>query len=89
MSPRAMTRYVFEEVPYRATKSVRCSTCDKPVRRSRTFTQTVNPWNVTEAGEPKTRGQVYAAVVVEGVAWTKEPELCAPCWRAERDGSLS
>jgi hypothetical protein len=43
-----------------ATKvSTFCTQCDKRLTRTVSDYQTVNPWNVTQAGEPKTRGQIY------------------------------
>lgn len=81
MSPRAMTRYVFEELRYPASKNVPCTSCGKKVRRSETFTMTVNPWNVNAAGEPASRSEIIEKLRVKASAWIKEPATCTPCLR--------
>jgi hypothetical protein len=49
-----------------------CTVCGKPVTRSKTFEQTVNPWNRNEDGTPKTPQEVYASVSAEANTW--EPD---------------
>lgn len=76
-----MTRYVFEEVTVPASKNVKCATCGKSVRRSKTFMATLNPFNVNEAGDPKSRGEILVGLRQKATAWLTEPEECTPCLR--------
>ena len=76
-----MTRYVFEEVQYRKTKTLPCSTCGKSVRRSTTFTNTINPWNLNAAGEPASRSEIIEKLRAKADAWMTEPVQCTPCIR--------
>lgn len=82
MSPRAMRRYVFEEVTHRAVKSMPCPGCGKNVRRARTFMNTLNPFNVDPtSGEPRTYSQIVDKLQAEAGAWQREPERCTACLR--------
>ena len=82
MSPRAMTRYVFREIKRRAVKRVPCGTCGKSVQRSRTFMQTLNPWNKNAAGEPASEWEIQDKLAVEVATWQAAPDYCTPCLRA-------
>ena len=78
-----MTRIEFERVTCRARKRGRCSRCGKTHVRTKVFEQTVNPWNITphsEGGRPKTRDEVWDAVLAETRAWEQEKgiEPCQP-----------
>jgi hypothetical protein len=48
------------------------------VRRQKTFTATVNPWNVNEDGTIRTRRQVYESLSEKARAWEREHEAAAP-----------
>lgn len=76
-----MTRYTFEEVRYPASKTARCSGCGKSVKRSTTFTATVNPWNLNEAGDPASYVEVREKLRQKATAWLTEPTECTPCLR--------
>ena len=76
-----MTRYTFEEVRYPASKSVKCSGCGKSVKRSTTFTATVNPWNVNEHGDPASYAEVREKLRQKAIAWLTEPAECTLCIR--------
>jgi hypothetical protein len=69
----------FERIPLTARKTARCSQCGKPVRRQRTFGQTVNPYNRNAAGQPKSRQEILAELRDEAQAWKNEPATCAAC----------
>ena len=45
---------VFREIQARRTRSFVCAGCEKRRSRSRTFTHTVNPFNQSASGAPKT-----------------------------------
>lgn len=81
MSPRGMTRYVFDIVKARYFKSVPCATCGKRVKRSRVFDETLNPFNVRDDGTPKSRTDIYASLRVKAEAWMAEPDYCTNCRR--------
>jgi len=73
-----MVRTTFEKVERRATKRVPCAAgCGKKVARSKTFMQTLNPWNKDpETGAPRTRDQIWHALRAEAEAWKLLPEWC-------------
>jgi hypothetical protein len=77
----AMTRYVFEEVRHRAVKVTNCTRCGKSVRRAKTFTATINPWNVNEDGSPRSRWQILERLREKATEWQGEPESCTACLR--------
>ena len=83
-----MTRYVFESVRYPASKLVACRTCGKKVRRSQTFTATINPWNVNEHGEPASYREVRGKLQAMASAWLLEPAECTPCIRVRLRGAI-
>ena len=61
------TRY--DEISTAVTSTGNCPVCGKRVRRSRTFTQTVSPFNRNPDGTVRTRAQVSAAVVAKSRTW--------------------
>lgn len=77
-----MTRYVFEVVTHRASKRVPCATCGKKVARSRTFDETLNPWNVNENGEPKSHAEIVVSLRQKATVWVTAPDFCTACIRA-------
>lgn len=64
-----MTVHHFEAVRARRTKRGRCPMCGRSVLRSRTFEQTISPFNRHPGGEPRTRAEIRAAVEAEADAW--------------------
>lgn len=74
-----MTRYVFDRVRRRATKRVVCPVCGKKLTRSKTFEQTVNPWNVNPDGTPRTEQEIWAALGIEAAEWQAQPETHTAC----------
>ena len=70
--------YTFEVVKHRAEKTGKCK-CGKRLKRSMTFEQTINPFNVDAAGVPKSRGLILAELVDEAETWQKEPVVCSEC----------
>lgn len=65
--------YRFVEVKYPVSKSVPCAVCGKKIRRSTSFTQTINPFNKHKtgpnAGQVKTRGEIWQELAAEAEAW--------------------
>jgi hypothetical protein len=73
-------RIVFEEVTRWAQKSVKCADCGKRLTRSKTFLQTLNPFNVHELTRlPKDREQIYRELCEEADTWRRQPERCNDC----------
>lgn len=74
-----MPTYRFTEYPLTFRKSVPCTVCGKKVRRQRTFSQTLNPFNKNEDGSVKTVPDIYQALRVQADAWKGEPETHTGC----------
>lgn len=72
-------RVRFERIERWATKRVKCAGCGKSMERSKTFWQTLNPWNVHPDGTPRTREQIYDHLGYEIKAWRLQPEYHAQC----------
>lgn len=83
-----MTRYVFEKVERRGSKRVPCSECGKKLVRSKTFTQTINPWNAHPDGTPRTRSEIWEALGIKVAEWRREPEHCAAHEGVRQYGSV-
>lgn len=49
-----------------------CSECGKTTTRSRTFEQTVNPFNRNDDGSVRTRREVWLAVNVKADEWVPD-----------------
>jgi len=62
-------RVTFQVVRARQERAGYCPVCGKLAKRSRTFEQTVNPWNRNEDGSEKTPQEVALAVRAEANAW--------------------
>lgn len=74
-----MPTYRFTEYPLTARKSVPCTVCGKKVRRQRTFSQTLNPFNKNEDGSVKTVPDIYRELRVQADAWKTEAETHRGC----------
>lgn len=76
-----MTRIKFDECSFKTTKKGKCAGgCGKSLKRTKTFTQTVNPFNKNKAtGLPKTYREVQQAVTLEGERWESIPVICEGC----------
>ncbi len=68
-----MSRYAYQEISARSSRSGKCPVCNKRVTRSRTFTQTHNPWNTNPDGTVKTSREVWLAVAALADTW--EPDF--------------
>lgn len=62
----------FQEVSARRTKHGICPGCGGAVTRSKTFTNTINPFNRNDDGSVKTAEQVRADVEHLGDVWVPD-----------------
>lgn len=62
----------FERITVSGKKSGKCPACGRRVTRSRTFEQTVNPFNRTADGTPKDREQIRRELLEKRDAWTPD-----------------
>lgn len=73
----------FEPVTWQASKSLPCpGGCGKKVRRQRTFSQTLNPWNKNADGQPKTDLEITSELRAQAEEWQQKPEPCTSCSEA-------
>ena len=72
-------RVTFEELKFSAQKTTTCTWCTRKVRRSRTFSQTLNPFNQKADGTIKNAEDIRKELFAEADEWQKEPELCTSC----------
>lgn len=63
----------FEVVKAYGVKTAKCPICGKRVKRQRTFEATINPFNKNEAGQIKTRHEVFADVSKKARDWELLP----------------
>jgi hypothetical protein len=76
---RTVIQYTFERVPLTVSKTGKCPECGERVKRATTFYQTINPYNKTEDGRPKTYKDIYPELQVEADEWRKIPPVHARC----------
>jgi hypothetical protein len=74
-----MTTYIFPEVEHRVQRRIDCAAgCGKKLTRTRTFSQTINPFNKNAAGEVKSRSEIYEELKVEAAKW-QPSATCLKC----------
>lgn len=67
----------FDEIKYRMSKMGKCK-CGKRLNRTRTFSQTINPWNKNKDGIPKNAIEINKELREEARNW--KPEfVCRDC----------
>jgi hypothetical protein len=64
-----MPIYRFVEVKQSFTKSGACPVCGKKVRRSLTFSETLNPFNKNADGTPKTQRDILVSIAKNADEW--------------------
>lgn len=69
----------FDAVVSSQVRSGKCAGCGKKTTRRVKVEHTVNPFNKTADGRPKTRAEVAADVRAELEAKVKEPLCCSGC----------
>lgn len=68
----------YDELKVSAKKTGKCQ-CGKRLSRSTTFSETENPFNKNEQGQPKSRDEIYASLKVKRDIWLSEPIVCTGC----------
>ena len=76
-------RVHFEELSILGEKNVKCAGgCGRRLKRSKTFAQTLSPFNKKADGAPRSGDEIYQALRGERIEWEKEPETCKHCKEA-------
>lgn len=75
-------RITFPWVKWRASKTVRCTTCGSGVKRSMTFRQTLNPFNKDSHNNQKTPSMIMDELRAEAATWQEQREQCSKCLKA-------
>jgi hypothetical protein len=72
-------RITFDYVQLRDSKNCKCRACGKRLRLSKTFRQTLNPFNKNADGTLKDSTGIHGELKVEAAAWQKQREICKGC----------
>lgn len=72
-------KYNFHEVTISSMKKGICSVCGKSCQRSKTFSQTINPFNKNKKGEIKTGNEIRIELEIEIDNWKKLPIKHSKC----------
>jgi hypothetical protein len=72
-------RYTFDVVKWQASKTVKCLSCGKTLKRAKTFDQSINPFNKNAQGEPKSRAEILIELKARAAEWGTKPEYCHNC----------
>jgi hypothetical protein len=67
-----MTTYRFQEIKHPEKRTFTCSVCGKRATVSRTFSQTINPFNKLPDGTVKTENTIREELRAKGQAWHPE-----------------
>lgn len=74
------SRISFPVIKLTGNKTCRCAGCGKRVRRSKTFWQTLQPYNCKGNGEVKTRKEIEDELKHELTKWKVRDEWCGGCY---------
>jgi hypothetical protein len=74
-----VSRVVFESVSTRRTRKGLCAQCGNKCQVTRDFSQTINPFNRDERGNPKTRAAIMQENARDAAAWNEAPLVCKGC----------
>jgi len=73
------TKITFEVVKLSTYKTGYCKKCGKYITRSKTFDQTINPFNKLPDGTLKNRDDIFQELLEESKQWKSEPVIHARC----------
>jgi hypothetical protein len=80
-----MTVHRYDPINVWGTKNVKCAGCNKRLKRQKTFSQTMSPFNKNADGQLKTHREIFAELQADRVAWEKASENCPPCAAKARE----
>lgn len=63
---------VYDAVKWPVTKMFTCQVCGRRGSRSKTFRQTINPFNKNAAGEPKTWSEIMVELQAAAEGWSPD-----------------
>jgi len=72
-------RIIYEPVKAYAIKTGRCIVCGRPAKLSKTFEQTINPFNTNKEGSVKTIDEIWVELMVERREWLDKPIIHIKC----------
>jgi len=72
-------KITFERVKLSTFKTGYCKKCGKYITRSKTFDQTINPFNKLPDGTIKNRDDIFQELLKEAQQWKEKPVLHARC----------
>jgi hypothetical protein len=72
-------RITFQPVKLTVSKSGICPVCGKRATRTRTESQTINPWNRNADGTLKTENEIRLELHHEIDVWEREPVYHQRC----------
>jgi len=73
------TTTTYPKVKHTERRTVPCAGgCGRKLKRSFTWSHTINPWNRNGDGTVKTYGQIKAELAAVGAKWAPEP-TCVHC----------
>ena len=75
------THYVFDSIKLKSIKAGVCK-CGKKLKRSKTFEQTINPYNRNSQGLPKNSVEINIELKQEAENW-KPNFICNNCSEKE------
>lgn len=73
------TRMTFQEVKLSVKATAPCGKCGKVCSRTKTFSQTLNPFNTHEDGSLKTRDQILAELKPKAAKYRTQTIYHAKC----------
>jgi hypothetical protein len=74
-----MTKIIFEIVKLRGIKNCKCELCNKSLRKQKTFSQTINPFNKNKKGWVKTKDEIINELKSLIETWKENKEFCENC----------
>lgn len=72
----------FAVIKVRAHKKGKCGLCGKPIVKTKTFENTVNPWNQNDDGSIRTEDEIIVHLRKHALAWQQSEEFCKQCQQA-------
>jgi len=71
---RKSLKIFYDQISFTTKRRLTCTVCSKRFTRQRTFSQTINPFNVNLDGSPKTSREIWESVKAEAGRWDPAPD---------------